>query len=160
MKIFNKTLIATSLISLLAPVSAFSEEITETKPVEKEESSNTKDKASLFETIEITAQKRKSSVQSTPISVTAMSGEVLEQMGITNMEDFQFFAPGISITNDSMAIVNIRGIGTTAFGVATDPSSTIYIDGIYQPRPTTGYQDMFDVERVELPRGKSDSKTA
>jgi len=113
--------------------------------------SNRKD--TLFEVIKITAQKRESSVQSTPLSVTAISGDVLEQMGITNMDDFQFFAPGITITNDSMAIVNIRGVGTTAFGVATDPSSTIYIDGVYQPRATTGYQDMFDVERVELLRG-------
>jgi iron complex outermembrane recepter protein len=110
-------------------------------------------KETLFETIQITAQKREASIQSTPISVTAISGDVLDQMGITNMDDFQFFAPGLTITNDSMAIVNIRGIGTTAFGVATDPSSTIYIDGIYQPRPTTGYQDMFDVERIELLRG-------
>tara|TARA_R110001592_G_scaffold45983_1_gene146639 strand:- start:534 stop:3167 length:2634 start_codon:yes stop_codon:yes gene_type:complete len=112
-----------------------------------------KKKDTLFEVIKITAQKRESSVQSTPISITAISGDVLEQMGITNMDDFQFFAPGLTITNDSMAIVNIRGIGTTAFGVATDPSSTIYIDGVYQPRATTGYQDMFDVMRVELLRG-------
>jgi len=121
------------------------------KSGEAVQKSNRKD--TLFEVIKITAQKRESSVQSTPLSVTAISGDVLEQMGITNMDDFQFFAPGITITNDSMAIVNIRGIGTTAFGVATDPSSTIYIDGVYQPRATTGYQDMFDVQRVELLRG-------
>ena len=121
---------------------------TATQPAQKASRKDT-----LFEVIKITAQKRESSIQSTPLSVTAISGDVLEQMGITNMDDFQFFAPGITITNDSMAIVNIRGIGTTAFGVATDPSSTIYIDGVYQPRATTGYQDMFDVMRVELLRG-------
>jgi len=120
---------------------------------EIEEEENAKDKASLFNTITITAQKRESDIQKTPLSVTAISGDVMDQIGIDTMEDFQFFAPGITITNDSMAIVNIRGIGTSAFGVATDPSSTVYIDGIYQPRPTTGYQDMFDIERVELLRG-------
>ena len=125
---------------------------TETKTAQQTEEKVAR-KDTLFETIQITAQKREASIQSTPISVTAISGDVLDQMGITNMDDFQFFAPGITITNDSMAIINIRGVGTTAFGVATDPSSTIYIDGIYQPRPTTGYQDMFDVERLELLRG-------
>ncbi len=129
------------------------EEITQDKQNKTTKEKNTIKKETLYETIQITAQKREASIQATPLSVTAISGDVLEQMGVTNMDDFQFFAPGITITNDSMAIINIRGIGTTAFGVATDPSSTIYIDGIYQPRPTTGYQDMFDVERLELLRG-------
>lgn len=101
----------------------------------------------------VTAQKRESNLQDTPISITAMTGETLQAIGVSNIEDFQIFTPGVTITNDSMAIVNIRGIGTSAFGVATDPSSTVHYDGVYIPRPTTGYQDMFDVERVELLRG-------
>jgi len=112
------------------------------------------DKNEMFlEEVIVTAQKRESSLQDTPIAMTAMTGEMLEKIGIRTIEDFQFFVPGVTVTNDSMAIVNIRGIGTSAFGVATDPSSTIHFDGIYQPRPTTGYQDMFDVERLELLRG-------
>lgn len=107
----------------------------------------------LLEEIIVTAQKREARLQDTPISITAISGDVMESIGIRTIEDFTFFVPGITVTNDSMAIVNIRGIGTSAFGVATDPSSTVQIDGVYQPRPTTGYQDMFDVERVELLRG-------
>ncbi|VAV97882.1 TonB-dependent receptor [hydrothermal vent metagenome] len=107
----------------------------------------------FLEEIMVTAQKRESNIQDTPLSISAMSGDMMAKVGISNIEDLQFFVPGITITNDSMAIINIRGIGTSSFGVATDPSSTIYIDGIYQPRPTTAYQDMFDIERVELLRG-------
>tara|TARA_R110002096_G_scaffold377632_3_gene571471 strand:- start:5122 stop:7239 length:2118 start_codon:yes stop_codon:yes gene_type:complete len=112
-----------------------------------------KKNGSLLEEIIITAEKRETNIQSTPLSVTALTGDMMEKIGVRTIEDFQFFVPGITVTNDSMAIVNIRGIGTSAFGVATDPSVTVHIDGIYQPRPTTGYQDMFDVERVELLRG-------
>lgn len=108
---------------------------------------------SLLEEVIVTAQKRESNLQDTPLSISALSGDTMEKIGIDTIEDFQFFVPGITVTNDSMAIVNIRGIGTSAFGVATDPSTTVHIDGIYQPRPTTGYMDMFDVERVELLRG-------
>lgn len=116
--------------------------------------SDDSDKNEMFlEEVIVTAQKRESSLQDTPIAMTAMTGEMLEKIGIRTIEDFQFFVPGVTVTNDSMAIVNIRGIGTSAFGVATDPSSTVHFDGIYQPRPTTGYQDMFDVERLELLRG-------
>ncbi|UTW59462.1 TonB-dependent receptor [Kordiimonas sp. SCSIO 12603] len=107
----------------------------------------------LLEEVIVTAQKRESSLQDTPVSISALSGDVMAAIGIRNIEDFTFFVPGITVTNDSMAIVNIRGVGTSAFGVATDPSSTVQIDGVYQPRPTTGYQDMFDIERVELLRG-------
>lgn len=106
-----------------------------------------------LEEIVVTAQKRESNLQDTPVSITAMSGETLQAIGVATIEDFQVFTPGITITNDSMAIVNIRGIGTSAFGVATDPSSTVHYDGVYIPRPTTGYQDLYDVERVELLRG-------
>ena len=108
---------------------------------------------SLLDEMVITAQKREANMQDVPLSVSAFSGEMLNKVGITTIEDLQFFVPGITVTNDSMAIVNIRGIGTSAFGVATDPSVTVYMDGVYQPRPTTGYQDMFDVERVEVLRG-------
>lgn len=105
------------------------------------------------EDIIVTAERRESSLQDTPVSVTAMSGDTMEAIGIRNLEDFQFFVPGISVTNDALAIVNIRGIGTSAFGVATDPSSTVHYDGVYIPRPTTSYQDLYDVDRVELLRG-------
>jgi len=107
----------------------------------------------VIEEIVVTAEKREESLQDVPISVSALSGDQIEAIGISTIEEFQFFVPGVTITNDAMAIVNIRGIGTSAFGVGTDPSSTVYIDGVYMPRPTTGYQDMFDVERIELLRG-------
>jgi iron complex outermembrane receptor protein len=87
------------------------------------------------------------------VAVTAVTGETLRALGVSTIEDLQVFTPGVTITNDSMAIVNTRGIGTSAFGVATDPSSTVHYDGVYIPRPTTSYQDIFDVERIELLRG-------
>lgn len=106
-----------------------------------------------LEEVVVTAEKRETNLQDTPVAVTAVTGETLRALGVSTLEDLQVFTPGVTITNDSMAIVNIRGIGTSAFGVATDPSSTVHYDGVYIPRPTTSYQDMFDVERIELLRG-------
>lgn len=111
------------------------------------------ERESSLEEIVVTAERRETNLQDTPVSVSALTGETLTAIGIKNLEDFQFFVPGISVTNDSMAIVNIRGIGTSAFGVATDPSSTVHYDGVYISRPTTSYQDLYDVERIELLRG-------
>ena len=106
-----------------------------------------------LEEIVVTAERRETNLQDTPVAVTAITGDTLRALGAATIEDLQVFTPGITITNDSMAIINIRGIGTSAFGVATDPSSTVHYDGVYIPRPTTSYQDMFDVERIELLRG-------
>lgn len=108
---------------------------------------------SEIDEIVVTAEKREENLQDVPLAVTAVTGENLVKTGISNVEDLQFFVPGVSVTNDSMAIINIRGIGTSAFGVATDPSTTVHYDGVYIPRPTTSYQDMFDVERLEVLRG-------
>jgi len=124
----------------------------EEKQTSEHSSTNPQNRMRVEEVV-VTAQKRETNLQDTPVSITAMSGETLRAIGVSNIEDFQLFTPGITITNDSMAIVNIRGIGTSAFGVATDPSSTVHYDGVYIPRPTTGYQDLYDVERVELLRG-------
>ena len=109
--------------------------------------------ADEVDVIVVTAEKREQDLQEVPIAITALSGETLTATGISNVEDLQFFVPGVSVTNDSMAIINIRGIGTSAFGVATDPSTTVHYDGVYISRPTTSYQDMFDVERIEVLRG-------
>src|SRR3546814_10277290 len=98
----------------------------------------------------VTAEKREENLQSVPVSVTAMTGEALTANGISNVEDLQFFVPGVSITNDSMAIINIRGIGTSAFGVATDPSTTVHYDGVYISRPTTSYQERSEEHTSEL----------
>ena len=108
---------------------------------------------SQIDEIVVTAERREENLQDVPLAVTAVTGENLVKTGISNVEDLQFFVPGVSVTNDSMAIINIRGIGTSAFGVATDPSTTVHYDGVYIPRPTTSYQDMFDVELLEVLRG-------
>ena len=71
---------------------------------------------SLLDEVIVTAQKRESNLQDTPLSISALSGDTMERIGIDTIDDFQFFVPGITVTNDSMAIVNIRAIGTSAFG--------------------------------------------
>lgn len=130
--------LTTSVPAMLIATPAFAQDAEETNVVD---------------VIVVTAEKREQDLQEVPIAITAMSGDTLAATGISNVEDLQFFVPGVSVTNDSMAIINIRGIGTSAFGVATDPSTTVHYDGVYISRPTTSYQDMFDVERIEVLRG-------
>jgi hypothetical protein len=44
--------------------------------------------AAEFEEITVTATKREESLQDVPIAVTALTGEALEELGITNFSDY------------------------------------------------------------------------
>ena len=55
--------------------------------------------------------------------------------------------------NTGFGQLTIRGIGTNAIFAGSDPSSAVYVDGVYQARPAMDLTDFLDVERVEVLRG-------
>ncbi len=110
--------------------------------------------AAGLEEIVVTAQKRSESLQDVPIAVTAFTGRALEELGIVD-------AIGVSAQTPSMAFsaaggeaqIYLRGVGTNIFGIGTDSSVAINMDGIYLGRPNMGLTQFLDVERVEVLRG-------
>ncbi|ARU54966.1 TonB-dependent receptor [Oleiphilus messinensis] len=94
------------------------------------------------------------SLQTVPSSITAINSTGLEEAGMENIEDLKLQTPGLNINRNGQATrIYIRGIGTNLDFVGSDPSVTVHIDGVYQPRPTTSLIDFLDVERVEVLRG-------
>ena len=55
--------------------------------------------------------------------------------------------------NTGFGQLTIRGIGTNVVFAGSDPSSAVYVDGVYQARPAMALTDFLDVERVEVLRG-------
>ena len=53
--------------------------------------------SSQLEEIVVTAEKRESTVQKTPISLTAISGHDIQDRGLTNLGDLVQSVPGVSI---------------------------------------------------------------
>ncbi len=53
--------------------------------------------ASQLEEIVVTAEKRESTVQKTPISLTAISGQDIQDRGLTNLGDLVQSVPGVAI---------------------------------------------------------------
>ena len=49
--------------------------------------------------------------------------------------------------------IRIRGVGSYAFDIATDPGVIMVIDGVAQPRISTMTQDFNDIERLEVLKG-------
>jgi iron complex outermembrane receptor protein len=103
--------------------------------------------------IVITAQKREGTVQDTPISIAAFSGEDLAAAGITSTDALANFTPGLTVQKEVIGKVVIRGIGTENYTVGSDPGVAIHKDGVYLARSSVAIFDFFDVNRVEVLRG-------
>lgn len=106
------------------------------------------------EEIVVTARKREERLQDVPISVTALSGDTLENQQVNSVREIAAIAPGLNINTDSVgrAFMSIRGVGTTLIDTV-QPGVGIFVDGIYQTNSSYLNNPVFDVARVEVLRG-------
>ncbi len=107
----------------------------------------------VLEEILVTAQKRVETMQEVPISVSALSGEKLEEAGVENLEDLTAHLPNIHFTETGISTqVRVRGIGSDN-SQGFEQSVGMYIDGIYYGRAQLFRAPMMDMARAELLRG-------
>lgn len=115
-------------------------------------------KASI-ETIEVTATKRSESIQDIPVSVTALNGEALENLGVDNFQEYVEFLPNVTFqgTGPGQNEIYIRGAATTQSNIsvssvqALQPSVAFYLDE--QPVSMQGRNlDIYatDMQRIEV----------
>ncbi len=116
--------------------------------------------SSLLEEVTVTARRREESLQDTPISITAFTGEALERQQIDRLNGIASSTPNLIFDNgatfsgaNSSASVFIRGIGQVDFSLTTEPGVGIYLDGVYLSQTIGSVLDLVDVERVEVLRG-------
>ncbi|MCP4987073.1 MAG: TonB-dependent receptor [Colwellia sp.] len=108
-----------------------------------------------LEIIEVVAQKRTENIQQVPISISAFKNTQLQKMAADNIDQIGYATPGLESNNISATQpnFNIRGIKTNDFGIGSDPSVAIYIDGIYAGRSGGSQVNFNDIERVEVLKG-------
>jgi iron complex outermembrane receptor protein len=93
-------------------------------------------------------------VQSIPMAVTAFSGTELANADAHTMDQAAAMVPSVTFTqNGTFGQLSIRGIGTNAVNAGSDPSSAMYLDGVYLARPAMVFADFLDLERIEVLRG-------
>jgi iron complex outermembrane receptor protein len=108
--------------------------------------------------IVVTATRQSTNLQSTPIAITAVTAQALEDRGITSIGDLtstvpnsQFrrvqgaFGPGVSAF--------IRGLGSGDTSLAGQPTVAFYIDDVYYPVLLGANFDLLDVDHIEVLRG-------
>ncbi|OYX64293.1 MAG: hypothetical protein B7Y88_11435 [Sphingomonadales bacterium 32-64-17] len=101
----------------------------------------------------VTAQRREENLQDIPIAATALSGDNLDAKAVQSVEDLQYAAPSISITDQGLTqSVNIRGIGIASGSPAVANGVATYLDGVFQP-PILTSSSFYDVASIEVLRG-------
>jgi iron complex outermembrane receptor protein len=104
--------------------------------------------------IVVTAQRRSESLQSVPLSVTALTGQQILQADVTTVDRLQQIAPGLRIgRSGSDPRPAMRGTFTSAIQGNNDPRFGFYIDEIYQSRTSQLSMPFVDLERVEVQKG-------
>ena len=114
--------------------------------------------AQLIDEIRVTAQKREQNLQDVGISVTALSGEQLEQLGFVNSVDIIAQSPGVEVRNvwgefSPGSSISIRGVSQTDFNDGHESPAVVYIDEFYILPTAASNFSIYDLERVETLRG-------
>ncbi len=107
----------------------------------------------ILEEIIVTAQYREQGLQDVPISITALTADVITKSGIQKAEDIQFLVPNFSMTETGISTNTfIRGIGS-GINQGFEQSVGTYIDGVHLGRGQQFRSPFLDIERIEVLRG-------
>ena len=108
-----------------------------------------------LETVTVTSSKIGGDVQNIPISITAMSQEQLTATQTAGGPDLVKQVPNLTFskTNFTGYNIQIRGIGTQAISVTTDPAVAVAFNDIPFIRNHFFEQEFYDVSQVEVLRG-------
>lgn len=112
--------------------------------------------AQLLEEVVVTAQKREESLQDVGISVTAFTGDQLQQLGFTNSRDITALAPGVANSGSAAgqnSQFTIRGVTQNDFLDVIEGPTAIYLDEGLVIQQNGGTFGLFDIERVEILKG-------
>ncbi len=106
--------------------------------------------------IVVTAQKRSETLRETPIAITVIPGDVIEERGLNSFDDIAKLSPSFRVetgenANDTRIVM--RGISASAVELAQPPSVGVYVDGVYQSGRAGLNVDLLDVAQIEVLRG-------
>lgn len=115
----------------------------------------TPEEAKRVEEIIVSARRRRELLEETPISVTVLSDQMLQDTGTTQLNQIQNLVPNLTIfrtgSGQTISIV-ARGVGNFPF-VYYDQGTPLYVDGVVLSRNAGSVLDIVDIAQVEVLRG-------
>ncbi|HJU38542.1 MAG TPA: TonB-dependent receptor, partial [Tahibacter sp.] len=113
--------------------------------------------AQALDAINVTATKRETPLQKTPVAISAINADTLDKQRVMNVLDITTLVPGFSATTQGdhgVITLTLRGIGNdSAKTEYADPEVALFVDGVYTPRAEAAAGLLLDLESVEVLRG-------
>ncbi len=105
--------------------------------------------------IVVTAQKREQRIADVPVTVTAITGAKMAAIGVNSLSEVAAYIPGLQIQEQSANNPGfvIRGITSDNGSSQQGARVTLYYNGIDISRSRGAYQDLYDLERIEVVKG-------
>lgn len=109
--------------------------------------------SAALEEIIVTSQYRAESLQNIAASVSAISGDKLNEASLNKIEDLQAYVPNFTLSETGIGTnLYIRGIGS-GINQGFEQSVGMFVDGVYYGRAQLSRAPFLDLERVEVLRG-------
>ena len=109
-----------------------------------------------MEEVVVTATKRAESIQDVPLSVSVVSGEVIERAEVRDLIDLQSVVPSLRVPQFQNSIQTnfvIRGFGNGANNPGIEPSVAVFVDGVYFSRSQARISDLPNIQQIEVLKG-------
>ncbi len=105
--------------------------------------------------IVVTAQKVEQRIEDVPLAVTAVTQERMREIGVNSLAEVALFVPGLRVQEQSANNPGfvIRGITSDSGSSQQGARVTLYYNGVDISRSRGAYQDLFDLERLEVVKG-------
>ena len=117
------------------------------------QAANENEKAGIAEIV-VTAERRSTKLQKTPISIAVVGSEQLESIGVGNLLNIKVAAPGVEVqANNGYAAPVIRGIGTKANGPGVETPVAVFVDGVYYATPVSTLFSFNNIAQIEILKG-------
>ena len=103
----------------------------------------------------VTAQKREQRIADVPVTVTALTGARMAAIGVSELDEVAAFIPGLQVQEQSANNPGfvIRGITSDNGSSQQGARVTLYYNGIDISRSRGAWQDLYDLERIEVVKG-------
>lgn len=108
-----------------------------------------------LEEVIVTATKRAERLIDVPISMSVVTADDMNQLGIRELREAANHIPNVQISqnNDYGSTVTIRGVGANSRNIGFDTRVGVYVDGIYMGQSPALNQELLDLQQVEVLRG-------
>lgn len=113
------------------------------------------DQPEIGEEVVVTAQKIEQRAIDVPITISAVTGKRIAELGVGDLDELSNYIPGLNIQEQSANNpgVVIRGITSDSGSAQQGPRVTLYYNGVDISRSRGSYQAIYDLERVEVIKG-------